>query len=238
MINIQTKILLLTLNVLILSSCTAVNQARTVGKGNWAMETSLGGPILTNLGFPLPVPNLFIGGRYGLRDDFDLVAHLNILTPFIPGIGLDLLTSAQWVPVQPGRGFQNSTPEEGWGAGLGLDIQWMTDFMNGFVVLPALDLCASYRYKWISVFGGSGFGFDFLRPSESDNILQICPFIGFELISKKQISLGIKLTAFDILYNYNGSQVDWVYLTENTSERKKHAPFGITIGVGYTFKKK
>jgi hypothetical protein len=234
----QKLLFLSPLVISLLSSCTAVNQARTIGKGRVAVETSLGGPLMTNLGLPLPIPNLYIGGRYGLRDDLDLSTHINVLTPFIPGIGLDLLTSASWVPIQPGLNFQRASKDRGLGAGLGLDIQWITDFNNGFIVMPAFDLSASYRYKWVSVFGGSGVGFDFLRPDKSDNILQVCPFLGLEFITKSQASIGLKFTAFDILYNYNGSQTQWIYLNQNKAERRKHAPLGITIGFGYTFKKK
>ena len=35
------------------------------------------------------MPNFFLGGRYGLREDLDLSVNLNLLTPVIPGIALD-----------------------------------------------------------------------------------------------------------------------------------------------------
>lgn len=229
---------LISISVLIAVSCTSVYQGRTVGKGKMAVETTLGGPILTDLGFPLPVPNLFTGLRYGLRNDLDIAAQYNILGPILPGIALDLITSATWIPVQPGVGNQSSTPDKGWGAGGALDIQWVTNFKKGLVVLPSIDLVGSYRYRWISLYLGSAVGANFYRIEHDDSKLSLSPFAGFELLSSKRLSVGVKCTVFDVLYNYNGSQAHWVYLLEDKEKRKKHAPFGISIGFGYEMKKR
>ncbi|HEX2957705.1 MAG TPA: hypothetical protein VHO70_12795 [Chitinispirillaceae bacterium] len=221
-----------------LVSCTSVYQGRTIGKGKMAVETTLGGPILTDLGMPLPVPNLFTGLRYGLRNDLDIAAQYNILGPILPGIALDLITSVNWVPIQPGLALQSTTPDKGWGAGGVLDIQWVTNFKNGLVVLPSIDLVGSYRYRWISFFLGSAVGLNFYRIEDDDSKLSLSPFAGFEFITSKRLSFGVKCTAFDLLYNYNGSQAHWVYFVEDKEQRKKYAPFGISIGFGYEMKKR
>lgn len=228
----------LLMSLVLLVSCTSVYQGRTIGKGKMAVETTLGGPILTNLGFPLPVPNLFTGLRYGLRNDLDIAAQYNILGPIMPGIPFDLITSATWVPIQPGVGKQSSIPDKGWGAGGTVDIQWITNFKNGLVVLPSIDLAGSYRYRWISLYLGSAVGLNFYRIEPDDSKLSLSPFAGIELISSKRLSFGVKCTAFDLLYNYNASQAHWVYFMEDKEKRKKHAPFGISIGFGYEMKKR
>ncbi|NLG17796.1 MAG: hypothetical protein GX556_10735 [Fibrobacter sp.] len=217
-----------------LFSCTAVNNSRTIGKGNTGVELSLGGPLMTNLGVAMPIPNLYLGGRFGVREDLDISGHLNLTSPIIPGIALDLITSAHWVPFQPGTGNQSATPDRGWSSGLGLDIQWVTDFKGGLVVLPSIDLSGSHRYRWLSTFAGSAFGLNFYRPGD-ESILQISPFLGFEFITRKNLSFCIKFTAYDLLFNYDGSQVYWVYLKENTPARQKYAPLGISIGASYVF---
>ena len=203
-----------------------------MGKGNFALETSIGGPLMTNLGFACPIPNLFMGGRFGIREDLDVAGHLNLTLPIIPGV-FDLITDVHWVPVQPGIRFQKSTTDRGWGAGISSSVQWITDFQNGLVILPALDLSGSYRCRWISFFTGASFGGNFYRPEESDNSLQLSPYLGIEFITSKKLSFGIKCTAFDILYNFNGSQTEWIYLLDDVEQRKKHAPLGVAIGLGW-----
>ena len=96
------------------TACTATHSVRTVGKGNSAVEMSLGGPMLTDLGGAIPAPNLFIAGRYGVRDDLDVSLAYNITAPIVPGIVLDGILSAHYVPIQPGLGRQQDTPSKGW----------------------------------------------------------------------------------------------------------------------------
>jgi hypothetical protein len=216
-------------------SCTAVNHARTVGKGQTGMEISLGGPITTTLGVPIPVPNLFLGGRHGIRDDLDISAHVNLFTPVMPGIALDLITGVDWIPIQPGIGSQ-AAPDRGWGTGIALDIQWLTDFEHGLVVLPSFEIPLSLRYRWFSVFAGSGLGLNFYRPYDKFNFLQVCPFLGGELIGSRW-SVGLKVMAYDIFYNLNGAQANWVFMIDEQQEkRQRYAPLGIGLGIAYEFK--
>jgi hypothetical protein len=224
--------------LILITSCTSVYQGRTIGKGKMAIETTFGGPILTDLGFPLPVPNLFTGVRYGLRSDLDIAAQYNLLSPFFPGIPFDLITSATWVPIQPGIGKQSNSPDKGWGAGGTVDIQWVTNFKKGLVVLPSINLVGSYRHKWISMYLGSAFGMNFYRIEKEDSKVSLSPFAGVEFITKGPLSVGLKYTMFDLLYNYHGSQAHWISLVTKKEERKKYGPIGISIGIGYELKKK
>ncbi len=68
------------------AGCAAPNLSRTVGRGNWELHVSHGGPLLRPPGWP-PVPfgHTHIGGRYGLSDRVDIDGNLNLL-PL--GVGL------------------------------------------------------------------------------------------------------------------------------------------------------
>jgi hypothetical protein len=216
----------------VLFSCTAVHHTRTVGKGAWAVETTFGGPMLTNLGAPLPVPNLFAGTRYGLREDLDIVGHINLLGPITPGL-LDLSTGAHWVPVQPGLRTQADTPRRGWALGGAAEVQWVTDFSHGLVVLPALTVSGGYRVRWFNPFGGLSLGFNGYRPHESGTPLMVCPFVGVECILGDRVGLSAKCMLYDVAYNQYGSQIDWVYLVDDVDEGKRQAFLGVSLGFSY-----
>jgi hypothetical protein len=70
------------------SACTATRAVRPVGEGRWAAGASLGGPVFTNLGAPIPTPLLSGYGRYGLseRTDFEFGLH----APIARNLGVDL----------------------------------------------------------------------------------------------------------------------------------------------------
>ena len=223
--------------VMFFFSCTATRQVRTIGKGNKGIEVTLGGPFFTNLGSPLPMPNLFIGGRYGLMQDLDIAVHYNLTAPIIPGIPLDLITGIYWVPLQPGIRNQEKSPYRGWGAGGSFAVQWLTDFKSGFVALPAIELSGGWRYKWINPFVGLALGFNFYRPHDNTNFVQVNPFLGTEFIIKDRAGLSFKCTFFDIAYNLYGSQIDWVYIVDNKEEDKKSGVFGISLGFSWKFGK-
>jgi hypothetical protein len=65
---------------LLASACSISREGRPVGEGQFAAGVSLGGPLFTNLGPPIPTPVLAPYGRYGLRHDLDLDFGLD-LTP-------------------------------------------------------------------------------------------------------------------------------------------------------------
>lgn len=220
--------------IMLFFSCTAMHQVRTVGKGNVAVEVTIGGPVLTNLGPPLPIPNVFIGGRFGILKDLDIAAHLNVFAPIMPGL-LDLITGVYWVPIQPGIRRQENSPNRGWGAGGSFTLQWITDFNTGFIILPAFELAGGWRYKWINPFIGMSMGLNFYRPHDNTNFVQVNPFLGTEFIIKDRVSLSLKCTLFDIAYNLYGSQIEWVYIVDKVEDDKKYGVFGISLGVSWKF---
>ena len=222
-------------------SCTTTHSARTVGKDNLGLEASLGGPITTSLGAPIPIPNLFLGARYGLLDDLDISVNYNLTAPIIPGIVLDLQTELHWIPIQPGLGAQKENPADkkstknGFSAGGSIGAAWMTDFKSGLIVIPYLDLVAGWRISWFSIFLGTEVGLHFFRPFEQTDVLYLSPYVGFEFFPTEKVGLSLRATWYDITHNAYGSQVDWIYMGQDQNEKKAYAPFGVSLGFSYDF---
>ena len=68
----------------VLAACSAPNLSRTVGKGNWELHGNHGGPLLRPPGLPpVPMGHTNLGVRYGVTDDFDVDANVNLLPFFV-----------------------------------------------------------------------------------------------------------------------------------------------------------
>lgn len=64
--------------IVLLQACGLTREIRPVGQGNFAAGISLGGPMFTNLGAPIPTPIISPYGRYGLLKNLDLDFALDI----------------------------------------------------------------------------------------------------------------------------------------------------------------
>jgi hypothetical protein len=217
------------------AACTAAYSVRTVGKGNAGAEMSLGGPIFTNLGGPVPAPNLFVGGRYGLRDDLDISMNYNLTSPIVPGIGLNGILAAHFVPVQPGIGAQKDSKQKGWSAATSTSVHLITDFVHGAVVIPASDFAFGWRCKYFNPYLGLSLALHFFRPYDTVKPVFLSPFVGSDFILNKKVSLALRVTFYDVTYNMYGSQVEWVHLVNKVSEKKKYGIVGISLGVSLDF---
>ena len=81
-VRVSRRVLTLLLLLLLGLTCVGCgmrNLARTIGEGNGELRASVGGPIFSNLGVPMPLPNLQIGGRYGLTEGFDVDGDISLL---------------------------------------------------------------------------------------------------------------------------------------------------------------
>ncbi len=76
----------------LLAGCAAPNLSRTLGRGNWEIHASHGGPLLRPPGWP-PVPfgHTNLGVRVGVADNVDIDSNVNLL-PL--GVGLLQVDSA------------------------------------------------------------------------------------------------------------------------------------------------
>jgi hypothetical protein len=198
------------------------------------MEITVGGPLITDLGAPLPVPNFYIGPCYGLLDDLDITAHVNITAPFIPGV-MDLMTGINWVPVQPGIRNQEDSPERGWGLRGSFALQGLTDFKHGMTVFPFIETACGWRYNWFNPFLGMSLGLNFYRYLDSEPAAVVNPFLGIEFIIKDRASLALKCIVFNCAYDFYDSKVTWVYIVNNSEKKEKYGLFGIAIGFSWKF---
>ena len=55
--------------------CAATHTVRPLGRGNAALNASLGGPLVTVGSATIPTPILTLGGAYGVRDDAEVTVH-------------------------------------------------------------------------------------------------------------------------------------------------------------------
>lgn len=79
--------LLAALALALLEGCSTTRGVRPVGEGKIAAGLSVGGPVFTNLGAPIPTPLTSIYGRYGLDEKTDLDFALHV--PVAASVGLD-----------------------------------------------------------------------------------------------------------------------------------------------------
>ncbi len=219
--------------ILSLVACTSTYPVRSVGKGNLGIATTFGGPIATKLAVPIPMPNFYLGVRYGFLSDLDGALDINA-TSFLIGGFLDMETSVYWVPIQPGIRSQKTTPNQGWGLNTGLSLKWMTNFSSGFVFVPAIHLTGGYRYKWINPYVGTRMGLIFQRPGADHSPIQLNTYFGAEFLINRA-SLIVQFNFHDITHNFYGDQVQWVYLKNDIEEENQRGAFGISLGFSFTF---
>lgn len=92
---------LLALSVPQVIGCSATRGVRPVGKGNGAVGLSLGGPVVKNLGVPIPAPMLSTFGRYGVGERTDL--DFGIYFPVVSTFGVDFGASHLLLEQKGGR---------------------------------------------------------------------------------------------------------------------------------------
>jgi hypothetical protein len=217
----------------VLCACSAAHRTRTVGAGRAAGELSLGGPISTALDVPVPMPVVFLGGRYGLRDDLDLSLGYNLSAPIVPSIPLHMETAVHWAPIQPGLGEQ--AEDQGWSLVTNGRVVWLSDFDSGLMVFPALGITGAYRYRWVAPYLGFTAAYHAYRPFERGDGLWLTPHLGLELTAGEHLGIILEAGWMDAASNLYGSGLEWVYLRENEELRKESAVFAPMIGFTWDF---
>ncbi len=97
--------------LLLFAGCQTTRSIRPVGDGKVALGASLGGPMFTNLGPPIPAPLASGYGRYGIskRTDVDVGLHFPITAAAGADLGIAHLFLEQdgWAPavMAGGRGY-------------------------------------------------------------------------------------------------------------------------------------
>jgi hypothetical protein len=71
------------------ASCAVTHTVRPLGRGNAAINASLGGPVVEVASLDIPTPILSVGGAYGLRDDLEIEAHGDVTAAAFGDLHLD-----------------------------------------------------------------------------------------------------------------------------------------------------
>ncbi len=149
---LKRGLLLMVLVGAIGSSCTPAHAGRTVGQGVLQLEGNLGGPLITNLGPVMPIPNLPLGARYGLTERIDVASHLNLLPLGMGGfMALDAGVTYGLVKHE-GRNGPNLATQAG--------AILLTDFKDGARISPTLDIAGGYTFGWFTPYAGAEFAVD------------------------------------------------------------------------------
>ncbi len=153
---------------MLIAACAPSHAGRTVGRGVLQAEGSLGGPMVTNLGGAIPVPNIPVGARYGLTDRLDVAGHVNLL-PIIMGGFLVLDASLTFgILKQEGKRGVNLATSSG--------VAFLSDFQTGARVSPVVDMAVSYTVSRFTPFVGCEFIADMWQSRAITD-----PFVGLEV---------------------------------------------------------
>ena len=154
------------------AGCAGRHLARTVGQGHGEVRAGVGGPLLSNLGPPIPLPNLAVQGRYGLTDWLDVDGGVSVLGLAYGLFVIDAGLVAQLYR-QP-RGFALSASARG---------NFFFDLDDGFTPrgYPEVGLHAEQvATDWLVVFGGLDAWFVFSPPPGKPPVLA-APYLGAEV---------------------------------------------------------
>lgn len=158
------------------TACVSSHAGRTLGRGVIQGDISLGGPLFTNLGPPVPIPNLPLGVRYGVTDRTDVSAHINVLPIVFGGfMALDVGFT---------RALVRQDARSGPNLATGLTLLLVTDFREEARLLPVMDLAGGYTFSWFTLFAG----FDVMADAWGGGA-NLSPFAGFEMDLPRRVIL-------------------------------------------------
>jgi hypothetical protein len=158
--------------LLALPGCMMHHLARTVGAGNGELSASVGGPMMSNLGFTIPIPNLVVNGRVGATDGFDVVGGVSVTGLFYETMGLHLGGVAQVVRERNG---------------LAVSVSGHGHLLVGFRgpdarFFPEVGLhLEGMAAPWLSLYGGL-FSFVQFEPPQGKPPIFVAPYLGAELL--------------------------------------------------------
>jgi len=130
-----------------LFACAHVSKTRPTPKGVVDLEIGAGGPIVALPGIAtIPLPLTSAGASYGVLDNLDVSAHLQLTSLALFGVlGVDVGTS--WMPLTQ-LGFRPAATLTG-------RLYGFTDFKSGFRPYLELEGNLNWRYAkgWLGTYG-------------------------------------------------------------------------------------
>ncbi len=156
-----------------LLACAAPNLSRTVGAGNYELRANAGGPFFGNLGAPIPLPFVYVGGRYGVHDRIDVDGNLGVTSAAFGIWAMDLGANLQ-LHRQPGGLAVASSAR--------LYLLGDLDDAPATRLYPELGLhLGGPVLPWLQLYGGSTALVQF-RPPRGKAPLYVTPFFGVEFL--------------------------------------------------------
>lgn len=163
--------------------CGTINSTIPLDKGEHMVGATFGGPLLTALGPPIPVPSLVVEGASGtepfLDRPTDVSYGLNTTALAFGTVGLHLGTS--WLIVRENGLIPNLTASDRLYIYSNHFDKTKPKETRQFYVMEQIDLTTSWSIKNHLVFSGLGTYYDVPDPE-----LILAPFVGMELRSQKR----------------------------------------------------
>ncbi len=182
-----------------LVGCSQSHIVRPLGKGHGVVNASLGGPFVHVFGLDIPAPIFTAGGGYGVRDDLDVFANLDVTA-----LAFGLFHFEPGVVLHPVVRESGAIPTVSVGASLHL----LTDFKDARAV-PNLMAALAWRYKRHMLYFGGDFGFGFGVGGRAFRFLG-GPFVGGEVRAGKRVGLALELKWLAPQTNVAFAAPEWV----------------------------
>ena len=154
-------------------ACAPPNLSRTLGRGNFELRGSAGGPFFNNLGPAIPVPHVHLGGRVGVNDWMDVDGNLNVLAAAFGVWAMDVATNFQLYRRPRGLAVATSTR---------LFILGDLNDAPDARALPELGLhLGGPVARWLNLYGGVTSAVQFRAPIGKAPVFTT-PFAGAEVL--------------------------------------------------------
>ena len=153
--------------------CAAPNLSRTVGAGNYELRGNVGGAVIGNLGTPMPLPMVYVGGRYGVRDWVDVDGNFGLTAAAFGIWAMDLGGNFQLYRKPGGLAVASSAR---------LYLLGDLDHAPKARAYPELGLhLGGPVLPWLHLYGGSTLFAQF-KPPQGKPPVFLTPFFGVEFL--------------------------------------------------------
>ncbi len=122
---------------LAVAACSTTHTVRPLGRGNGALNASLGGPLVEVGNVDIPAPILTLGGAYGVRDDLEVTAHADATAALYGDLHLE--PGVAYHPIIHEAGAVPTVTVAG-------SVHLITDF-DAARVFPQITLAAAWRVR-------------------------------------------------------------------------------------------
>ncbi len=212
-VRLLCAVSIVVLAAVLVIGCAPSHAGRTLGREVIQFEGGLGGPMVTNLGGAIPVPNVPLGVRYGVTDRTDVSGHVNLLPLFMGGF-MTLDAGATYA-------FYRHSGRDGFNLAGSAGVALLTDFQDSARVSPLFDIYGGYTYSWFTVFGGGELVADFWGGRAV-----VSPQVGFEA------DIGSLTLSAAFVWHHVGHDVTNSSIRYVTGSANRGAA-GVLLGIKY-----